>query len=270
MGDTERSFFNPEYSHDKPLHQIIETENNIIDARSDAFYAANLFDIDALVAKGIYDVSQPDWSKNSQFDELDRQFRAEHEACTTMSERLMLFLDERYLPYLSSLDLDKTRNALDHTKLDNMVEGYREMGQVAIRMGLTNAELPREKSGRTIHFRPPASIIEDKYGLLGSREWSVGVRNRPLLRFKVKADDEKYRITIPKRMTFAIPTPLMLELTEGGAMRGSTRTIHDQNSMEYLENMLDEHDSQIVPIRTLYYVTNNKVEKYESLSFLEL
>lgn len=238
-------FFTPEIRNqndetraDRVIQKVVDAENFIIDARSAAHNLANLFDTSA--------------SKDILYPEVHKYvFMRQYENRPTMFGRLALFLSRDYFDYMNSMDLGKTAEAQNPQIINHMRDQYRRVRAIAeTRFGVK--ELPREASGRTMHFRNDALVTEDIDGTTNVENplWLIGERNRPLLRLGI----DGHNVTVSKRMTFALRSPIAYELADDDGR------VRDPEHMADLEEAFDRHDPAIVPIRTLYYVTKSPIK----------
>lgn len=221
------------------LCDVIDEENKMLDARHAAFLRANLF------RKTFIDSSSKD-----EIDQAQRYLELRQADCQTIADNFALFVHEDFIDKLNSLDLGKTKHPNDFSELEKLRNEYCDLGYALKDQGIIDGELPRDKSGLTLHFRRPANHNPD---------FVIGERNRPLIKVDLLTANDTSTITIAKRMTFAMRIEDCLEIFNA---TGSTKE-NDPRLLEVVEPLLDKDFNKIMitpipkiyPVRTVYYGT---------------
>lgn len=211
-----------------PIEQAVAEENAVITQRQEAHYHANLFRAD--------DSSPENIKRLYVIKEL---FEKELQDCDTIESRFKLFATPFYAPFVNTLDLGETTRPGSHEEIETLKEEYHVLLNELIEKGAVTSELPREKATRTMHF-----------GSSANPAYKTGTRNRDLLSFV----DGQRTLTIAKRMTFLMPT----EVYEQYA---NPQHPVRPRSIARIEKLIDKQDGNIIPVRTLYYVTNKPLKK---------
>ena len=225
---TYKYFIEPAISHfnegELSLNRLVNNENDHLDIRQRE-HKHNVF------REKSFAENTPD-----RLVELN-DFMDELSITTSMTDRYELFMDERYADDVYTLDLDETKEPGSHDAVEKLKAEYNELRLKLIDEGVIIDELPRAESKRTIYFNK--SLSPDHF---------LGTRNRVLFCFE--QGDRK--ITVAKRMTFLIDkTALPDDIT--------TDTNNGTKHLGLVQKKIDRQDEAIIPVRTVYYITNKKI-----------
>lgn len=180
-----------------------------------------------------------------QREQLEQEFLRDKKG-KNMGERLELALQESYLGVINVVELGMTTRPSADGEIDGLKHEYNELRRWMIINGWIDDEMSREESGRTLDVRFPDA----------TKEYVVIGRNRPLVSTEVDVNIGHDRtisthIGVAKRMVFSIPVGLYLAINR----RFDDPSLKKEETIAFVEDMLQQHAKKIHSIRTSYYLS---------------
>ena len=210
-----------------PIEELVREQNEYIDMRKHAHLTTNLFR------------AQPEEVELSRVNSLMNTYRSELEERHTLADRYALFMDERFTDYVYTLDLAETKQAGSHEEIEKLKAEYVELRDRLVSRGTIDGELDR--SDKTSQFL---------FSTMKHELYVTGMRNRKLFCF----ERDGRKITVAKRMDFLISRSEIsdIELSSG----------HIELTKKHkIQKLIDTQDEVIVPVRTVYFATNQEAKE---------